>query len=100
MACVRKWRGTWVIDYRDETKKRHIEQVENEAEGFRQLAEIEQNDRKAPIKGTFKEHGDWWLENCAKGNIKDSTYEEYERALRVHLYPVFGNKPFSKITRK
>jgi hypothetical protein len=68
MACVRKWRGKLVVDYRDATGKRHREVVSDRAEGHRKLAEIEGNERKEPIKGTFKEYGEWWLENCAKGN--------------------------------
>ena len=76
------------------------QQVESHEEGHRLLAEIEANERREPIKGTFKEYGEWWLANCATGNIKDSTHEEYERVLRVHLYPAFGSKRFSKITRK
>jgi integrase len=88
MACVRQYRGNWIVDWRDEKKKRHLDQVANEAEGHRRLAELKDNE------------SEWWLENCAKGEIKDSTYEEYERALKLHLYPVFGSKQFSKITRK
>ena len=64
------------------------------------MPELKDNEMKAPNKNSFKEYGEWWLENCAKGEIKDSTYEKYERALKLHLYPVFGSKPFSKITRK
>src|SRR5262249_54918377 len=100
MACVRQYRGKWIVDWRDEKKKRHLDQVANEAEGLRRLAELKENDMKAPNKNTFEEYGNWWLENCAKGEIEDSTYEEYERALRLHLYPVLGSKQFSKITRK
>jgi integrase len=100
MACVRIYRGKWVVDWRDENKKRHIDPVDTEAEGHRRLAEIKESDCKAPVKQTFKEYGEWWLENCAKGNIKDSTYEEYDRVLRIHLYPAFGSKKISKISRK
>jgi len=52
------------------------QQVESHEEGHRLLAEIEANERREPIKGTFKEYGEWWLANCATGNIKDSTYEK------------------------
>jgi integrase len=100
MACVRQYRGNWIVDWRDERKKRHLDQVASEAEGHRRLAELKENEMKAPNKNSFKEYGEWWLENCAKGEIKDSTYEEYERALKLHLYPEFGSKQFSKITRK
>src|SRR6266436_1221520 len=100
MACVRIYRGKWVVDWRDENKKRHIDPVDTEAEGHRRLAEIKESDCKAPVKQTFKEYGEWWLENCAMGNIKDSTYEEYDRVLRIHLYPAFGSKKIPKISRK
>src|SRR5262249_1660819 len=100
MACVRKWRGKLVVDYRDANGKRHRLQVESREEGHRLLAEIEANERREPIKGTFKEYGEWWLENCAKGNIKESTYEEYRRALESYVYPILGHKRFTKITRK
>jgi integrase len=99
MACVRQYRGKWVVDWRDENKKRHLDQVASEAEGHRRLAELKDSDMKAPNKNSFKEYGDWWLENCAKIQTKHSTYEEYERALKNHLYPVFGSKPLTKIDR-
>ena len=50
--------------------------VESREEGHRLRAEIDANERREPIKGTFKEYGEWWLANCATGNIKDSTYEK------------------------
>jgi hypothetical protein len=53
----------------------------------------------ASKKQTFKDYGDSWLENCAKGAIKDSTYQEYESVLRNHVYPLLGSKPFAKVDR-
>ncbi len=102
MACVRKWRGNWVVDWRDMGGKRHIEAVKGcreAAEG--RLAEIIKTGKK-PInnKQTFDEYAKWWLENCAKGNIKDSTLAEYEAVLKNHVYPVFGSWPLTKITRR
>src|SRR5882724_3823175 len=99
MATVRRRRGLWCIDYYDKNRQRHIFQVENQEEGFKRLGEIEAGGRKAPNKQTFKEYGDWWLKNCAKGSIKESTYEEYERVLENHLYPIFGSKLMTKIKR-
>jgi Phage integrase, N-terminal SAM-like domain len=100
MACVRKYRDHWVVDWRDSNKKRHIDLVTDEAEGHRRLAEITENDRKAPTNESFQAYAEGWLRDYAKGNVKNSTYEEYERALRVHLYPVFGALPFKKIDRQ
>jgi len=34
-----------------------------------------------------------------KGELSDTTYEEYEAVLRNHIYPVLGGKLFSKITK-
>ena len=102
MACVRKYRGHWVVDWRDPiTKKRAIEAVEEDTRDAakRRLAEILKTGEQVGCKATFKEYGDWWLENCAKGAIKDSTYQEYEAVLRKHVYPLIGSKPFAKVNR-
>src|SRR4029453_12755718 len=102
MACVRKYRGHWVVDWRDPiTKKRAIEVVEEDTReaAKRRLAEILKTGEQVGSKATFKEYGDWWLENCAKGSIKASTYQEYEAVLKNHVYPLIGSKPFAKVTR-
>ena len=102
MACVRKYRGHWVVDWRDPiTKKRAIERVEEDTReaGKRRLAEILKTGEQIGSKATFKEYGDWWLENCAKRTIKDSTYQEYEAVLKNHVYPLLGSKPFAKVNR-
>lgn len=65
------------------------------------LAEILQGSEPAEVVDirTFKEYGEWWLENVAKGAIKASTYQEYEAVLRNHVYPVLGSKPFVDVKR-
>jgi integrase len=100
MACVRKWRGNWVVDWRDPNGKRTIETCEDKDAAERRFAEVIRNGKQRASKRlTFKEYGNWWLENCAKGEIKESTYQEYEGVLRNHVYPAFGSKPFVKINR-
>jgi integrase len=102
MACVRKYRGHWVVDWRDPiTRKRAIEAVEEDSReaAKRRLAEILKTGEQVGSKATFKEYGDWWLENCANGTIKDSTYQEYEAVLKNHVYPLLGSKPFAKVNR-
>lgn len=102
MACVRKWRGKWVVDWRDPNGKRFIETVDGDrGAAKRRLGEIlKAGEKSASKRLLFKDYGEWWLENCAKGSIKDSTYREYEAALKNHLNPVFGSKPLAKIGRK
>jgi integrase len=102
MACVRKYRGHWVVDWRDPiTKKRAIEAVEEDTReaAKRRLAEILKTGEHVGSRTTFKEHGDWWIENCARGSVKESTYQEYRAALENHVYPLFGSKPFTKVNR-
>ena len=101
MACVRKWRGNWVVDWRDIGGKRHIEAVKGDREAAEgRLAEIIKTGKKSiNNKQTFEEYAEWWLENCAQGNIKDSTLREYEAVLKNHVYPVFGSRPLTKVTR-
>jgi len=102
MACVRKWRDNWVVDWYDENKKRHIEKIEGGREDAeKRLAEVIKGGKKSPNNNqTFKQYAEWWLENCAKGEIKESTHEEYEAVLKNHLYPAFGSKRMGKINRK
>jgi len=102
MACVRKWRGKWIVDWRDPGGKRFIETVEGDRDtAKRRLGEILKSGEQAASKRlTFQGYAESWLENFAKVTIKRSTYLEYERALKVHLYPLFGSKPLVKVTRK
>ena len=41
-----------------------------------------------------------WLEEYAKVNCKISTYEDYERAIRIELIPAFGNRPLDRLKRE
>ncbi|MBI3001973.1 MAG: site-specific integrase [Deltaproteobacteria bacterium] len=102
VACVRKWRGKWLVDWRDPSGKRFIETVDGDRDAAkRRLGEVlKAGEKSASKRLMFKDYGGWWLENCARGSIKDSTYREYEAALKNHLNPVFGSKPLAKIGRK
>jgi integrase len=102
MACITTKHGKLAIDYYDANKKRHTLKFDGTKEQAQiRLGEILKGGKQAVnTKTNFKDYGQWWLENCAKGDIKESTYEEYERALKNHLYPVFGSRPMSKLTRK
>jgi integrase len=101
MACVKKRRGKWIVDYRDSQGRRHWETKADKRAAHDRLAEIlkTQDPTQAVDTRTFKEYGDWWLENCAKGAIKASTYQEYEAVLRKHVYPVLGSIPFVEVRR-
>jgi hypothetical protein len=99
MATIRRYQGKLVVDWRDDLGERHREVVADREAGKKRLAQILRTDEKATTKKTFKQYAEWWLENVAKVNVADSTYQEYEAVLRNHVYPVFGDKRFSKITK-
>jgi integrase len=102
MACFRKYRGKWVVDWRDPiTKKRRIEEVEENTRDAakRRLAEVIKTDERVTGKITFEEYGNWWLENCAKGTVKASTYQEYESVLTNHVYPLLGSRSLIEVSR-
>jgi integrase len=101
MACIKKRRGKWVVDYRDSQGKRRWETKPNKKAAQDRLAEIISGDQQEqPLETrTFQEYGDWWLENVAKGAIKESTYHEYESALRNHVYPTLGAIRFTDLKR-
>ena len=102
MACVRKSRDKWVVDWRDPGGKRFIETVDGDRDAAkRRLGEILKSGEQAASKRlTFQGYAESWLQNHAKVTIKRSTYLEYERALKVHLYPLFASKPLVRVGRK
>src|SRR5215475_7519711 len=100
MACVKKRRGKWVVDYRDTQGKRHWETKDDKKAAQDRLSEIlKGKDLEIADNRTFEEYGAWWLENCARGSIKASTYQEYEAVWRKHVYPVLGSTPFMEVKR-
>lgn len=45
--------------------------------------------------------GDWlneWLDNYVKPTVKDGTYKKYERIVRLHLIPKFGDRELDALT--
>ena len=102
MACVRRWRDSWVVDWRDpNTRKRTIEAQPDKDSAERRLADVIQSGKIVSNKRiSFKERADEWLETTAKSQIKASTYQEYEAVLRNHVYPLIGSKPFAKVGRQ
>ena len=101
MACIKKRRGKWVVDYRDSSGKRRWETKPNKKAAQDRLAEIISGDQpEQPLETrTFQEYGDWWFENVAKGAIKESTYQEYGNALKKHVYPTLGAVQFIEVRR-
>jgi integrase len=101
MACVKKRRGKWVVDWRDVQGRRHWETKPDKKSANERLSEVLKNQGVTLTTDdrTGKEYGEWWLDKIARPTIKGSTYQEYEIVLRKHVYPTLGNHQFSKVTR-
>ena len=105
MACVRKRRGKWVIDFYDHLGKRHWETVgTNKKEAEEKLAEKMLEIRKgaynpALSKTPLREYSERWLETYAKVNLKASTVKSYTESLNNHILPIIGHIPLRSITR-
>src|SRR5438094_23485 len=104
MACVRKSRDGWVLDYRDGEGKRVIQKVASRGEGEDKLAEI----KKALRQGTYdpglaktrvRDYAVDWLES-RRSDLKKSTFTSYEYSLRSHIVPDLGNIEIGKLTRQ
>ncbi len=102
MACIRKRRGVWVVDYRDASGKRRRQTIKgNRDDAKERLSQVlKDEDRVEEAKQTFKEYGEEWLKTYAKTEVKESTLREYEAVFKNHLCPAFGSVPFPKVKRR
>jgi integrase len=106
VACVRKRRGKWVIDYYDDTGKRRWETIGTNKKAAEEiLAERMVELRKGTYtfglsKTTIKEYSDKWHEIYAKLNsLKTSTAKSYKQCLDNHIVPALGHLPLRSVRR-
>ncbi len=94
MACIRKRRGRWVVDYRDGAGIRRWVtcQTRREAQGVlaKKFEESRQPTRPAVEPDiTFGNYAERWL-GLIVHSVKPRTLESYRNTLRLHLLPTFG----------
>src|SRR5262245_51818605 len=104
MACIRKRRGVWVLDYRDATGTRRTP-------CFRTRAEAEDH---ADRVGAFAHRGHGtpvvdpqitvaayamrWLK-AVKATVKPRTHEGYAQAVRLYIVPALGKRAVADLRR-
>lgn len=52
---------------------------------------------KEPKKTVLKDFAQVWLETVKRPNVKNNTYEDYERQFRLHILPFLGDRYISEI---
>ena len=101
MACLRKRRGAWVIDFRDHDGRRHWKTYQTKKEAEDEFTELRQQLKTQTYVNpatlpTFAELAAWWLEG--KRDHPASTFEYWQRQCDRHLLPTFGTHRVDKIT--
>ena len=94
MACVRKRRGKYVVDWRDGTGVRHWKSFDRkgEADAFRDKVGPEARQRltpTVPATMTVGEYATHWQDLIRK-TIKVRTLARYTEILTLHILPRFG----------
>jgi integrase len=110
MAKVRKSRGAWVADFRDQNGKRHIETPKGtfETKALQKLAanellqkrlsEVESHTFTANRQRmTFDQLAQAWIRS--KVRICDTTQSDYQIMLDCFLIPYFGPRKAESLTR-
>jgi integrase len=103
MACIRKRRGKWVVDYRDATGRRRWITCATKRQADKTLATKlqESGQAGAPVVNpriTIADYSERWL-TLIERNIKPRTYRSYEETLRLHLLPAFGTTRVQQLVR-
>lgn len=104
MACIRKRRGKWVLDYRDQQGRRHWETVEGNRKAADELLaqrirEVGRGTYQAPhelvdfdaLAAAFLQH--------AKGTTRETTFNDYAGDLRRNISPYFTGRKIRGIRR-
>jgi integrase len=103
MACIRKRRGKWVVDYRDSAGVRRWVTCElrRDAEAILDEKRRESRQGTRPVVDpdiTIEDYSKRWL-GVVKATVKQATYECYSNTLRLHILPAFGTTKVRQIQR-
>jgi integrase len=94
MACIRKRRGRWVVDFRDQHGRRHWDSFRTKKEAEDRYSERVQDVRggtyiNAATLPTFAEVAAGWLD--VKRDHPASTFNFWRTHVDLHLLPAFGD---------
>jgi len=103
MACIRKRRGKYVVDYRDSSGRRRWITCSTKREADSQLAaKIRENRQLTRPAGdadiTVSEYASRWI-GTSVSSLKPRTIESYEQCLRLYILPRFGGVKIRKLHR-
>ncbi len=94
MACIKKRRGKWVVDYRDATGRRRWVTCATRREADSVLEQKLRDSRQTARPAVDPDirtaaYAERWL-SIIEAVLKPRTLDSYKRTLKLHLLPVFG----------
>ncbi len=103
MACVRKRRNRWIVDFYDGGGRRRWVTCRTKHEADDVLAAKIQESRQHAVpavdpKIKVREYAKRWLDRIS-ASTKPRTTESYAQCLRLYIVPAFGNKPVRSLSR-
>jgi integrase len=103
MACIRKRRGKWVVDYRDGAGIRRWTTCQTRRDAEQVLAErvraTGQHSRPAVDPNiSVAQYAERWL-SIASSGLKRGTVHSYDGALKRHILPILGHTKLRKLHR-
>lgn len=102
MACIKRRRGRWVVDFRDQEGRRRWESYRTKDEATnalgKRLGELRTGTYRPPAETpTFRTVAEAWLEGRRAMGLRMSTIAGWETHLEVHLLPTFGDVKLDQI---
>src|SRR5262245_11693837 len=103
MACIKKRRGRWVVDYRDSAGSRRWVtcRTRDEAKAVLRDKLVESSQSTRPSVDPNISFGDYakrWLK-LVSATLKPRTLESYSATLRRYLLPVFEKTKVRQLAR-
>jgi integrase len=103
MACIRKRRGKWVVDYRDSAGIRRWATCDTKRAAEDELDKKRRESRQGtrPVVDpdiTVQAYSERWL-ILIKATVKAATYLSYSNMLRLHILPAFGATKVRQVQR-
>ena len=103
MACVRKRRGKYVVDWRDGAGVRHWKSFDKkgDADAFRDQVGLEARQRVSPTipaSSTVTEYAEHW-KRLIEQTVKPRTLARYSEMMRLHVLPQFGKLRVRELNR-
>ncbi len=98
MACLRRRRGHWVVDYRDPSGRRIVRAVDSKAQGAIELGNLASAPRAIRSDVLLRD----WLERwMAQGQVlwRHSTASQYRWAVDQHIVTRLGGIKLRDVTR-